>query len=68
MVYRLVGSVYVMVIAASAAPNVFYMMRLVEGTTRVLVAASRGVEVTQDKLMKRYPEVTATVVHARVPL
>ena len=54
--YRLVNTVYVMAVA-SAAANVFSLMKLVDAVTRVAILASRGVEVTPDKLSRRYPEV-----------
>ncbi|KAK9811542.1 hypothetical protein WJX72_005642 [[Myrmecia] bisecta] len=56
VVYRLVNTVYVMAVAAPAA-NVFFCMQVVEAVTRMLVMASKGVEVTPDKVTKRYPEV-----------
>ena len=56
VVYRLVNSVYVMTVAA-AHTNVFYTLQLVEGAVRVLVAACKGVDVTPDKVTRRYPEV-----------
>lgn len=56
VVYRLVNGVYVMTVAA-AHTNVFYMLQLVEGAVRVLVAACKGVDVTPDKVTRRYPEV-----------
>ena len=61
MVYRLVNSVYVMTVAA-AHTNVFYTLQLVEGAVRVLVAACKGVDVTPDKVTRRYPEVGAAAV------
>ena len=42
---------------ASAAANVFSLMKLVDAMTRVATLASRGVEVTPEKLSRRYPEV-----------
>lgn len=56
VVYRLVNTVYVMAVA-SAAANVFSLMKLVDAITRVATLASRGVEVTPEKLSRRYPEV-----------
>ena len=56
VVYRLVNTVYVMAVA-SAAANVFSLMKLVDAMTRVATLASRGVEVTPEKLSRRYPEV-----------
>ncbi|KAL3157615.1 hypothetical protein ABBQ32_012066 [Trebouxia sp. C0010 RCD-2024] len=60
VVYRLVNTVYVMAVA-SAAANVFSLMKLVDAITRVATLASRGVEVTPEKLSRRYPEVYAAV-------
>lgn len=59
VVYRLVNTVYVMAVA-SAAANVFSLMKLVDAMTRVATVASRGVEVTPEKLSRRYPEVCTT--------
>lgn len=56
VVYRLVNTVYVMAVA-SAAANVFSLMKLVDAMTRMATFASRGVEVTPEKLSRRYPEV-----------
>ncbi|DBA86245.1 hypothetical protein WJX77_008239 [Trebouxia sp. C0004] len=60
VVYRLVNTVYVMAVA-SAAANVFSLMKLVDAMTRMATLASRGVEVTPEKLSRRYPEVYAAV-------
>ncbi len=43
---------------ASAAANVFSLMKLVDAMTRVATLASRGVEVTPEKLSRRYREVS----------
>lgn len=59
VVYRLVNTVYIMAVA-SAAANVFSLMKLVDAMTRVATLASRGVEVTPEKLSRRYPEVRLT--------
>ena len=56
VVYRLVNTVYVMAVA-SAAANVFSLMKLVDAMTWAATVASRGVEVTPEKLSRRYPEV-----------
>ena len=48
---------------ASAAANVFSLMRLVDAMTRVATLASRGVEVTPEKLSRRYPEVWLPCLH-----
>ena len=42
---------------ASAAANVFALMKLVDALTLIATLASRGVEVTPEKLSRRYPEV-----------
>ena len=57
MVYRLVGGVYLMVIA-SAHANVLWLLGLMDACVRVLIGVARSVEVTPDKLARRYPEVT----------
>lgn len=56
VVYRLVNTVYIMAVA-SAAANVFALMKLVDALTVIATLASRGVEVTPEKLSRRYPEV-----------
>jgi hypothetical protein len=53
----LVNTVYVMAVA-SAAANVFSLMKVVDAMTRMATLASRGVEVTPEKLSRRYPEVS----------
>ena len=62
VVYRLVNMVYAMVVAPAAA-NVFFALQLLDPITRLLIAASRGVEVTPDKLTKRYSEVCFLTSH-----
>ena len=66
MVYRLVHMVYAMVVAPAAA-NVFFALQLLEPVTRLLIAASRGVEVTPDKLTRRYSEVPPVLVNDSQP-
>ena len=56
VLYRLVGKVYLMLVAGAAC-NTLWLLRLADAATRVLLAAARGVEVTPDKLATRYPEV-----------
>lgn len=58
VVYRLVGGVYLMLVAAPHS-NVLWLLELVSACVRILIAVSRGVEVTPDKLARRYPEVPA---------
>ena len=58
MVYRLVGGVYLMVVA-SAKANVLWLLGLMDACVRVLIGVARSVEVTPDKLARRYPEVTS---------
>ncbi|EIE21363.1 hypothetical protein COCSUDRAFT_56582 [Coccomyxa subellipsoidea C-169] len=55
VVYRLVGGVYLMLVAAPQT-NVLWLLELVSACVRILIAVSRGVEVTPDKLARRYPE------------
>ncbi|KAK9908229.1 hypothetical protein WJX75_004580 [Coccomyxa subellipsoidea] len=55
VVYRLVGGVYLMLVAAPHS-NVLWLLELVSACVRILIAVSRGVEVTPDKLARRYPE------------
>lgn len=59
VVYRLVGRVYLMLVAGAGC-NTLWLLRLADAATRVLLAAARGVEVTPDKLATRYPEVRPT--------
>lgn len=56
MVYRLVGGVYLMVVATLQA-NVLCLLALLDACVRVLIGVARAVEVTPDKLARRYPEV-----------
>ena len=58
VVYRLVGGVYLMLVAAPQS-NVLWLLELISACVRILIAVSRGVEVTPDKLARRYPEVSA---------
>eukprot|EP00887_Chlorella_sp_A99_P006314 scaffold3.g6314.t1 len=53
--YRLVGSVYAMVVSEPGA-NVFLCLQLLDAVAKVLVGCVRGVDVTPDKLAKRYTE------------
>ena len=54
--YRLVSSVYAMVVAPPAA-NVFLCMQLLDAAAKVLVGVARGVDVTPDKVARKYTEV-----------
>ncbi|KAI7841983.1 hypothetical protein COHA_004510, partial [Chlorella ohadii] len=54
--YRLVNAVYAMVVAPPTA-NVFLCMQLLDAAAKVLVNVSKGVDVTPDKVAKRYTEV-----------
>jgi hypothetical protein len=56
VVYRLVGSVYLVLVARPGA-CLAALLRALQGCVRVLLAAARGVEVTPDKIAERYPEV-----------
>lgn len=56
VVYRLVGGVYLMLVAEPHS-NVLWLLELVAACVRILIAVARGVEVTPDKLARRYPEV-----------
>lgn len=55
--YRLVNAVYAMVVTDPAA-NVFLCVQLLEAVTKVLVAMGKGVDVTADKVTKKYKEVS----------
>ncbi|KAL4458498.1 hypothetical protein ABPG75_013363 [Micractinium tetrahymenae] len=54
--YRLVNAVYAMVVALPGA-NVFLCMQLLDAVAKVLVGVAKGVDVTPDKVVKRYTEV-----------
>jgi hypothetical protein len=45
-----------MVVAAVQA-NVLWLLNLLDGCVRVLIGVAKAVEVTPDKLARRYPEV-----------
>lgn len=65
MTYRLVNAVYAMVVAPPRA-NVFLCMQLLDAVAKVLVGVAKGVDVTPDKVVKRYTEVSAVATpHAR---
>nr|CAD1840261.1 unnamed protein product [Ananas comosus var. bracteatus] len=62
VVYRLVNSIYVLGVTtaddhARAATNVFDCINTVNQAVSVVVAACRGVDVTPEKLHRKYPEV-----------
>ena len=69
VVYRLVGGVYLMVVAAVQA-NVLWLLNLLDPCVRVLIGVAKSVEVTPDKLARRYPEVRLVLqaVHYLSPL
>lgn len=58
VVYRLVGGVYLMIVAAPES-YVLWLLEHISACVRILVAVARGVEVTPEKLARRYPEVRA---------
>lgn len=58
MTYRLVNRVYAMVVAPPSS-NVFLALQLLDAAAKVLVGVSKGVDVTPDKVAKRYTEVSA---------
>ncbi len=62
MVYRLVSSIWVMTVTP-AVTNVLLCTQLIAATARLLVAACKGVDVTPDKIARKYPEVW----HSRPP-
>ena len=45
-------------VVASAQANVLWLLGLMDACVRVLIGVARSVEVTPDKLARRYPEVT----------
>jgi len=55
-IYRLVNSVYVIVIASPLTP-LFSLVKMVDAVTKQLVEACKGPEVTLDKVAKRYAEI-----------
>lgn len=64
VVYRLVGGVYLMVVAAVQG-NVLWLLNLLDACVRVLIGIAKSVEVTPDKLARRYPEVCSVLWPAR---
>ncbi len=44
-------------IVAAPQSNVLWLLELISACVRILVAVARGVEVTPEKLARRYPEV-----------
>lgn len=54
--YRLVNALYIMIVTEPHT-NAFVCVHLLEAITKVLVAASKGVDVTADKISRRYSEV-----------
>ena len=54
--YRLVSAIWVMTVAPANA-NVLLCYQLVESNTKLLVAAAKGMDITPDKIARRYPEV-----------
>ncbi|WOK92671.1 hypothetical protein Cni_G01362 [Canna indica] len=58
VVYRLVNSVYVLgITTADHNSNIFECINTVNQAVNVVVAACRGVDVTPEKLHRKYPEV-----------
>ncbi|KAI4377678.1 hypothetical protein MLD38_015265 [Melastoma candidum] len=62
IVYRLVNTIYVLAITSldedeSTATNVFECIHIVNQAVSVLVSACRGVDVTPEKLARKYAEV-----------
>ncbi|KAJ3693392.1 hypothetical protein LUZ60_008872 [Juncus effusus] len=62
VIYRLVNSIYVLGVTTAddqsrAATNSFDCINTVNQAVSVVVSACRGVDVTPDKLYKKYPEV-----------
>ena len=56
MVYRLVNTVWVITVSPATA-NVLLCSHIISATIRLLIAASKGIDVTPDKLARSYPEV-----------
>ncbi|XP_058068082.1 uncharacterized protein LOC131217241 [Magnolia sinica] len=57
VVYRLVNSIYVLAITTADLSNVFECIETVNQAVSVVVAACRGVEVTPEKLHRKYAEI-----------
>ncbi|KAI3444156.1 hypothetical protein Pfo_000821 [Paulownia fortunei] len=59
VVYRLVNSIYVLAVTTidDSSNNVFECINIVNQAVSVLVAACRGVDVTPEKLGKKYAEI-----------
>ncbi|KAL6662072.1 hypothetical protein ACP70R_001456 [Stipagrostis hirtigluma subsp. patula] len=66
VVYRLVNSIYVLGVTtasdhASPAVHAFAVADAVNQAVSVVVAACRGVDVTPEKVHRKYPEILATI-------
>jgi hypothetical protein len=58
VVYRYLGSVLVMAIGATGTSNTFSLLSLVSAMSRAIISSSKAVEVTPDKVERRYAEVS----------
>lgn len=67
VVYRLINSVWVMTVTP-AVTNVLLCTQLIAATARLLVAACKGVDVTPDKIARKYPEVSSNISTSRLNL
>lgn len=54
--YRLVNAIWIMTVSPVTA-NALLCVQLINAVMRILVVASKGSDVTPDKLARRYPEV-----------
>ncbi|KAL5973994.1 hypothetical protein ACLOJK_030654 [Asimina triloba] len=57
VVYRLVNSIYVLAITTADLSNVFECIEAINQAVAVVVAACRGVDVTPEKLHRKYAEI-----------
>jgi hypothetical protein len=63
VVYRLVSGVYVMAVAP-VFMNIFFSTQLVNAIVHRLCTINRSVNLTPDKLISRFPEVSSTTIVA----
>lgn len=58
--YRLVGKVYILLVTEAAA-NVFLCLQLIDAVSKILVGVARGIDITSDKLIRRYDELNGLI-------
>jgi hypothetical protein len=58
--YRLVGKVYILLVTEPAA-NVFLCLQLIDAVSKILVGVAKGIDITSDKLIRRYDELNGLI-------